>query len=176
MILSFRHLLEKHVLSEQIFATVNANLGVFSIMTRHGTTVDATLIGASSSTKNKDGKRDPEMHHTKKGNQCNFGIMVHLGVDKDTYLIHSVDTTSANDHDLTPAAELRHVDENLVYADTGYSGISKRSEMPGKPTIFWLALCPGKRRVLPDNADGVLVDLIEKAKVHVAQGARIPFG
>ena len=77
---------------------------------RQGTIEDATLIVAPSSTKNQEGKRDPEMHQTKKGNQWYFGMKVHIGVDKDSGLIHSVVTTSANVHDLTPAAELLHGD------------------------------------------------------------------
>ena len=86
---------------------------------RQGTIVDATLIAASSSTKNKAGKRDPEMHQTKKGNQWYFGMKVHVGVDKDSGLIHSVVTTAANVHDLAPAAELLHGDEEVVYGDAG---------------------------------------------------------
>ena len=68
-ILTFRHLLEKHGLGEQIFDIVKALLAARGVTMRQGTIVDATLIAAPSSTKNKDGKRDPEMHQTKKGNQ-----------------------------------------------------------------------------------------------------------
>ena len=85
---------------------------------RQCTIVCATLIAASSSTKYKEGKRDPEMHQTKKGNQWYFGMKVHAGVDKDSDLIHSVVTTAANM--LTPAAELLHGDEHVVYADAGH--------------------------------------------------------
>jgi IS5 family transposase len=69
---------------------------------RQGTIVDATLIAAPSSTKNKAGKRDPEMHQTKKGNRWYYGMKVHIGVDKDSGLIHAIVTTAANVHDLTP--------------------------------------------------------------------------
>ena len=69
------------------------------------TIIDATLIAAPSSTKNKDGERDPEMHQTKKGNQWYFGMKVQIGVDSENGLIHSVETTAANVHDLTPASE-----------------------------------------------------------------------
>ena len=77
--------------------------------------VDATLIAAPSPTKNKVGKREPETHQTKKGNQWYYGMKVHVGVDKDSGLIHSVVSTAANVHDLTPASELLHGDEELVY-------------------------------------------------------------
>ena len=87
---------------------------------RKGTIVDATLNAAPSSTKNKEGERDPEMHRTKKGNQWYISMKVHLGVHKDSGLMHSVVTTSANVHDLTPAAELLHGDERVYYGDAGY--------------------------------------------------------
>ena len=121
-ILTFRHLLEKHDLGKQIFKTVQTHLSSRGMTMRQGTIVDATLIAAPSSTKNKEGKRDPEMHQTKKGNQWYFGMKVHIGVDKDSGLIHSVVTTAANVHDLTPAAALLHGDEEVVYADAGYQG------------------------------------------------------
>ena len=107
-ILTFRHLLEKHGLGEQIFEVVKAHLSARGMTMRQGTIVDATLIAAPSSTKNKEGKRDPEMHQTKKGNQWYYGMKIHIGVDKDSGLIHSVATTAANVHDLTPVAELLH--------------------------------------------------------------------
>ena len=142
---------------------------------RQGTIVDATLIAAPSLTKNKEGKRDPEMHQTKKGNQWYFGMKVHIGVDKDSGLIHSVVTTAANVHDLTPAAELLHGDEELVYGDAGYQGIAKRPEMEGMAAEFRVAMRPGKRRALPHTPDGRLQDLIETAKAHVRAKVEHPF-
>jgi len=85
------------------------------------------------------------MHQTKKGNQWYFGMKVHIGVDKDNGLIHSIETTSANVHDLTPAAELQHGQETVVYADSGYQGIEKREEMKGKAIGFRVE----KRRASP---------------------------
>ena len=144
-ILAFRHLLEKHDLGKQIFEVVKAHLKANGMAMKQGTIVDATLIAAPSSTKNKEGKRDPEMHQTKKGNQWYFGMKVHAGVDKDSGLIHSVAVTAANVHDLTPAADLLHGDEQVVYGDAGYQGIGKRPEMAGKTTEFRVAMRPGKR-------------------------------
>jgi IS5 family transposase len=117
--------------------------------------------------KNKEGKRDPEMHQTKKGNQWYFGMKVHAGVDKDSGLIHSVVVTAANVHDLTPAAELLHGDEEVVYGDAGYQGIAKRPEMVGAAAEFRVPMRPDKRRSLPDTPDGRLQDLIETAKAHI---------
>ena len=142
---------------------------------RQGTIVDATLIAAPSSTKNKEGKRDPEMHQTKKGNQWYYGMKVHIGVDKDSGLIHSVVTTAANVHDLTPAAELLHGDEEVVHGDAGYQGIAKRHELADHATTFRVAMRPGKRRALPDTPEGRLEDLVETAKAHIRSKVEHPF-
>jgi transposase, IS5 family len=174
-ILAFRHLLEKHNLGEQIFETVKAHLGERGVAMKQGTIIDATLIAAPSSTKNKAGERDPEMHQTKKGQQWYFGMKIHAGVDKDSGLIHSVVSTAANVHDLTPAAELLHGEEEVVYADAGYQGIAKRPEMAGKSTEFRVAMRPGKRLALPDTPDGRLDDLVETAKAHIRAKGEHPF-
>jgi IS5 family transposase len=174
-ILTFRHLLEKHDLGEQIFETVKTHLSARGMTMRQGTIVDATLIAAPSSTKNKEGKRDPEMHQTKKGNQWYYGMKVHIGVDKDSGLIHSVVTTAANVHDLTPAAEPLHGDEEVVYGDAGYPGIAKRHELAGHATTFRVAMRPGKRRALPDIPEGRLEDLVETAKAHIRSKVEHPF-
>ena len=174
-ILTFRHLLEENELGEQIFQTVKAHLKKCGVAMKQGTIIDATLIAAPSSTKNKEGKRDPEMHQTKKGNQWYFGMKVHIGVDKDTGLIHSVETTAANVHDITQAADLLHGEEKVVYADAGYRGIEKREEMAGKSIEFRVAMRPGKRRPLPDTQEGRLQDLVEGAKAHIRAKVEHPF-
>ncbi len=174
-ILTFRHLLEENELGEQIFQTVKAHLKERGMAMKQGTIIDATLIAAPSSTKNKEGKRDPEMHQTKKGNQWYFGMKVHIGVDKDTGLIHSVETTAANVHDITQAADLLHGEEKVVYADAGYRGIEKREEMAGKSIEFRVAMRPGKRRALPDTHEGRLQDLVEGAKAHIRAKVEHPF-
>jgi IS5 family transposase len=142
---------------------------------KQGTIIDATLIAAPSSTKNKAGERDPEMHQTKKGNQWYFGMKIHAGVDKDTGLIHSVVTTAANVHDLTPDAELLHGEETVIYADSGYQGIETREEMKGNAVGFRVAMRPGMRRALPDTPEGQLDDLIETAKAHIRAKGEHPY-
>ena len=92
----FRHLLEEHGLGKRIFEAVGAHLQRKGMKVSSGTIVDATIIAAPSSTKNAEGKRDPEMHQTKKGNDWHFGMKAHIGVDKKTKLIHSVAATPAN--------------------------------------------------------------------------------
>jgi IS5 family transposase len=174
-ILAFRHLLEKHNLGDQIFGTVKAHLKARGMSMKQGTIIDATLIAAPSSTKNKAGERDPEMHQTKKGNQWYYGMKVHIGVDKDSGLIHSVGTTAANVHDLTSAVELLHGDEEVVYGDAGYQGIAKRAEMAGRTKTFRVAMRPGERKALPDTSQRRLQDLVETAKAHIRSKAEHPF-
>jgi len=119
-ILNFRHLLERHGLTEAIFADVNAHLAEKGITLRSGTLVDATIIDAPASTKNKTGKRDPEMSSTKKGNTWYFGMKAHVGVDAESGVTHSVETSTARVHDSQVWDELLHGEETSVWADKGY--------------------------------------------------------
>lgn len=98
-------------------------------MMKGGTIVDATIIQAPSSTKNESKSRDPEMHHTKKGNQWHFGMKCHIGVDAGTGYVHSMEVTPANEHDITVASKLIREDDDVVYGDSGYIGVEKRIEI-----------------------------------------------
>ena len=115
-ILNFRHLLERNRLGEGLLQEINAHLESQGLRLREGTIVDASIIEAPSSTKNRAGERDPEMHQTKKGNQWYFGMKVHIGVDADTGLVHSMSTTAANVHDITEAHNLLHGGETMVWS------------------------------------------------------------
>ncbi len=121
-ICKFRHLLTKNQLGKKVFARVNEHLKASGMKLSTGTIVDATIISAPSSIKNKDGKRDPEMHQTKKGNQWYFGMKAHVGVDSQTKLIHSVEATAANVHDARVLPSLLHGEERRVYGDQAYRG------------------------------------------------------
>ena len=118
----FRHLLEAHNLGGQLFTLINEYLEENGLKVSTGTIVDATIIDAPTSTKNKEGKRDPEMHQTKKGNEWYFGMKGHIGVDSQTKLIHSVAATAANVHDSQLLGDLLHGDETRVWGDSAYSG------------------------------------------------------
>ena len=122
-ILNFRRLLEKHELAGGILQVINGYLGDRGLLLRQGTVVDATIIHAPSSTKNKDGKRAPEMHQTKKGNQYYFGMKSHIGVDAESGLVHSVVGTAANVADVTQVDQLLHGEETYVSGDAGYTGV-----------------------------------------------------
>lgn len=154
-ILHFRHLLERHELGAALFEAINAHLARRGLRLREGTIVDATIIEAPSSTKNRLGERDPEMHQTKKGNSWHFGMKLHVGVDADTGLVHSVRATSANVADVTEAHRLLHGAEREAYGDAGYRGVEKRAEQPGE--VQWrVAMRPGLRRLLaPGSAEAL---------------------
>ena len=110
----FRHILEQNQLGEAFFTNVVESLQKCNLMLKKGTIVDSTLIAAPSSTKNKEKQRDPEAHSVKKGNQWYFGYKEHIGVDADSGLVHTVETTAANVHD--------------VDADSGYLGAEKKDD------------------------------------------------
>jgi transposase, IS5 family len=118
----FRHLLEKHKLGKKLLVSVNEHLRRSGIKITTGTIVDATIIGAPSSTKNKDGKRDPEMHQTAKGKQWYFGMKAHIGVDGRTKLIHTVLASAANVADCHALQYLLHGKERRVWGDQAYRG------------------------------------------------------
>jgi transposase, IS5 family len=130
-LLNFRHLLEVHQLTESIFNTINAHLAEKGLFLREGTIVDATLIAAAPSTKNKNGKRDGEMHQAKKGNQWHFGMKAHIGVDAQSGLVHTVIGTAANVHDIIQAQAFLHGGETDVFGDAGYQGVEKRDRELG---------------------------------------------
>lgn len=145
-ILNFRHLLEQHNLGKKLFKKINRQLARHGLIVREGSIVDATIIEAPSSTKNRDKTRDPEMHQTKKGNQWHFGMKCHIGVDDAVGLIHSIATTAANEHDITPAGQLLHGKEKRVWGDAGYCGIDKREEHKDRKVQWFIAERPGKRK------------------------------
>ena len=175
-ILRFRHLLEKHQLSLQLLATVNATLTAKGLLLKSGTVVDATLIAAPSSTKNSSGERDPEMHQTKKGNQWHFGMKAHIGVDADSGLVHTVVGTAANVNDVTQASALVHGEESDVFADAGYQGVSKREETQDIDANWHVALRPGKRKALDRSTPmGAVMDKLEHVKASIRAKVEHPF-
>lgn len=120
-LLKFRRLLNQHKLGEQLFAKVGEVLQGRGLKVGTGTIVDATIIGAPSSTKNADKARDPDMHQTRKGQQWYFGMKLHIGVDSQTGLAHSAVVTAANVHDKHPLPDLLHGNEQRVYGDSAYA-------------------------------------------------------
>ena len=173
-ILRFRHLLEKHELTPKILAVINAGLARQGLMLKTGTIVDASIIAAPSSTKNKDGERDPEMHQTKKGNQWHFGMKAHIGVDAESGLVHSVVGTAANVNDVTQADKLLHGQETDVLGDAGYQGVDKRH--PNLKVNWHVAMRPGKRKALDlSSALARDIDRVEQIKASIRAKVEHPF-
>jgi len=176
-LLNFRHLLEAHKLTKAILDTVNGHLCEHKLILREGTIVDATIIAAPASTKNKEHQRDPEMHQTKKGNAWHFGMKAHIGVDAHSGLVHTVTGTAANVADIAQTHALLHGEERHVFADAGYLGVEKRPEMESKAeSVKWYVA--GKRGKIKAMAEGPLKEALqafEKAKAQVRALVEHPF-
>ncbi len=175
--LKFRRLLETNDLCKGLFTAINADLTARGLMMRAGTLVDATLIAAPSSTKNKEKKRDPQMHQTRKGNQWYFGMKAHIGADRDSKLVHTVVVTAANVADITKTAELLHGQETQVHADAGYTGVEKRTEITALDrAIDWqIARKRGQLKKMEAGPEKETLKASEKAKASVRAFVEHPF-
>ena len=174
-ILRFRHVLEKHKLAAQILQTVNDLLSAKGMLLKSGTVVDATLIAAPSSTKNKSGERDPEMKQSRKGQQWYFGMKCHIGVDIESGLVHTVKGTSGAVNDVIEANSLVRPSDREVFADAGYQGAGKRPD--ARNDVIWhIAMRPGKRRTL-DMAKPMdaLTEQLERVKAGIRARVEHPF-
>lgn len=180
-LMGFRHLLEAHALPQAMLVEVNAMLLERGLLMSQGTLVDATLIAASSSTKNRERARDPEMHQTKKGNTWHFGLKAHIAVDKESGLVHTLVTTAANVSDISQTPALLHGQEEAVWADAGYVGVDKREdvkealEASGQAVQWHIAK---RRKTIETMAEGwqkKLAQVHEKLKARVRAYVEHPF-
>ena len=176
----FRHILEENHLGEKIFADVRDRLDRGGMIMHGGTIVDATIVSAPSSTKNKNGERDPEMHQTKKGNQWHYGMKVHIGADAGSGYVHTITGTAANVHDIEEAPKLFREDDNVGYGDSGYLGIEKRDEVRNDPNLskieFRINKRPSSIKVNEKNYNGFNWDrYIENRKSSVRSKVEHPF-
>jgi IS5 family transposase len=173
-LLKFRRLLNDNDLARALFQEINEHLREKGLLMRAGTIVDATIIAAPSSTKNATGRRDPDMHQTKKGNQWHFGMKAHIGVDAHSGLVHSVIGTAANVADVTQAGALLHGDEKDAFGDAGYRGVQKREEAQGPS--WHVAMQPGKRRRLDARSPWAqMLERLEQMKASVRAKVEHPF-
>jgi transposase, IS5 family len=163
-------------LTSKILEVINGVLTEKGIMLKGGTIVDATIISAPSSTKNKDRQRDPEMHQTKKGNQWYHGMKAHVGVDAESGLVHTVEATAANVSDINEASKLIRDDDKTLYADAGYTGLEKREEMQSKAIeTYQIAAKRGAVLSIADETVKNLTVEIERAKAQVRAFVEHPF-
>ncbi len=173
-IMNFRHWLERHELSQALFAEVLAMLEERGLLMRQGTIVDATIIAAPPSTKNKRKARDPEMHQTKKGNQWHFGMKAHIGVDVASGVVHTVKGTAANEADINQMAAVLHGAEQDVFADAGYTGADKRPEHEDRDVCWNIAIKRSIIKALP-QALRELAEPVERALSQVRAVVEHPF-
>jgi len=143
-ILNFRHLLERHSLTEALFGEVKTYLEERALLLRGGTIMDATLLHASPSTKNKAGKRDPDMSQARKGNQWYFGAKMHVGVDAKSGLVHTAQLTKASRHDAPLTEDLMRDDDAVIFADKGYASDKRKRAMRARG-VQWAIKDKAKR-------------------------------
>ncbi|QUN26634.1 IS5 family transposase [Cupriavidus sp. KK10] len=182
-LLKFRRLLEKHALTAAMFDEVKAVLSERGLLMREGTMVDATLIAAPSSTKNKSKSRDPEMHQTKKRNEWHFGMKAHVGADADSGLVHSLHTTAANESDIAHTHHLLHGEESQVHLDAGYTGVERRDEIKQaqeqgtiRADISWhVAAKRSKVEKMPAGRWKDLTKAVERKKAQIRARVEHPF-
>jgi len=175
----FRHLLEEHNLGEEILGTVNLHLQAKGVRITTGTIVDATIIHAPSSTKNRDQRRDPEMHQAKKGQQWYFGMKAHVGVDSKMKIIHTAVVTAANVSDAAVLPDLLHGDETRVWGDGAYQGQSEViRECAPRARDFTQRRCRYKNQIVDEVAWAKNRTKSKvRAKVeHVFQVLKLKFG
>lgn len=180
-LMGFRHLLEANDLPQAMLIEVNAMLIERGLLMSKGTLVDATLIAAPSSTKNQKHARDPEMHQAKKGNQWHFGLKAHIGVDKESGLVHALVTTAANVSDISQTPALLHGQEQEIWLDAGYVGVEKREDMQAvlaanEQELKWHIA--RRRKTIEKLAEGwqkSLVQAYEKLKAQVRARVEHPF-
>lgn len=150
-ILNFRHLLEKHNLTPQLFDAVNGLLMDKGILLKRGTITDATIIHAPSSTKNRDRARDPEMSSTKKSNTWHFGMKAHVGACSRSGLVHTLETSTASVHDSQKGDELLHGEEKERYGDKAYADEDKRQEYSGRGVKWRVNIKAARGRKLSER-------------------------
>lgn len=175
-LLKFRRLLESEHLTKKLFKTINHRLAEKGLLLRNGTIVDATLIAAAPSTKNREKERDPEMHQSKKGQQWYFGMKAHIGVDVESGLVHTVVGTSGNVADVTQIEELLHGEEQCVFADAGYVGAEKREEVAEREIEWHIARKRGAIKKLPEGSTyRKALEAVERAKASARALVEHPF-
>jgi transposase, IS5 family len=182
-LLKFRRLLEDNQLTQVMFEETKNVLSEQGLLMRQGTLVDATIIAAPPSTKNKDHTRDPEMHQTKKGNEWHFGMKAHIGADAESGLVHSLHTTAANESDVAHAHQVLHGLEARAHLDAGYTGVQKRDEVVQaqqrgeiRADIEWqVASKRGKIKQMPEGPLKDLVIAVERTKAQIRARVEHPF-
>ncbi len=171
-LLRFRHLLEKHALTQRIFEEINTSLAEQGLFMREG-----TIVATAPPTENQAKQRDPEMQQTKKGNQWFFGLKTHIGVDAVTGLTHSVAATPANVADVTMTSHLVLDGDKRGYGDAGDTGMWKHLD-EGKDAPDSRCCVAAKRGAIKKMDDSPMKTLLlrfEKTKARIRAKVEHPF-
>jgi len=177
-ILNFRHLLESHDLTKAMFESVAEHLAAKGELLRGGTIVDATLIAASPSTKNREQRRDPAMSSSKKGNQWYFGMKAHIGVDAESGLVHTAGVTTGKVHDAKVMPNLIREDDTAVYGDKGYAS-DERKRAAKAAGVFWAVkekAKPGRKLTQRQRARNRRFGKVRAKVEHVFRVLKCQFG
>ena len=150
-ILKFRHLLEEHNLAQGIFKEVNGYLKDKGMILKQGTIVDATIISAPQSTKNKNRRTDPEMHYTQNNRKWFFGMKLHIGIDKESGIAHSACFSAANIHEVEVIEKLLHGEEREIYGDKGYCSAKRKFYFESRGVKWNVARRPSRGRPLSER-------------------------
>ena len=121
------------------------------------------------------------MHQAKKGNQWHFGLKAHIGVDKDSGLVHTLTTTAANVSDISQTPALLHGQESAIWAEAGYVGVEKREDMQlalsaNEQTVQWHVA--KRHKTITKMANGwqkSMAQVYEKLKAQVRAYVEHPF-
>lgn len=178
-LLKFRHLLEEHDIGRQIFEDVANRFAETGLMMQGGTIADATIIRVPGSTRNAKQERDSEMHPPKKGNQWYHGMKIHSGMDAGSGYVHVITGTAANVYDICEAHKLQRKNDNVMYGDSGYTGIKKREEIRPKPHFFQIDFRIVKRpssHKIAETYRGIDYDRMEdRRKLSIRRKVEHPF-
>lgn len=174
-LLKFRRLLEANGLTKTLFEGITAELSRRGLLLHEGTMVDASIVAAPASTKNREKQRDPDMHQTKKGNQWHFGMKAHIGVDMESGLVHTVVATAANEADVNQTEHLLHGAEHVVFADAGYTGADKREALKDKPIEWHVAMKRGKLKAMAEGRLKELLTRRERLRAQIRSSVEHPF-
>ena len=169
-ICKFRHFLEKHRLTEALFRCTAPYLSERGMLLSEGTMVDATILHAPASTKNRDQARDPEMAHTKKGTTWYFGLKAHVGSDRQGR-VHSVVVTPASVHDSEVMDDCLHGEEQVIYGDKAYAS-AERKDAAESDGIEWRVLRKASRSRKLTGADHSFNQKSNRVRARVEH----PFG
>ena len=122
----FRRELVAHGLDRTLFEAIARDLEQKGACVRKGTIIDATIIASAS-------KGDPEAAWAKHRTRAPaHGYKAHIAADKDTGIIRAVETTPANEADVSVAPSIIPDAPGGVFGDKAYDAASVKKAIKAK--------------------------------------------